>query len=156
MTTVRQQIYDVAAAYAPFLALVYGGTAASLFGGDSTPDPPPNLKECPWFYLELLSDTESFDGNPNYLESGFRWWGYDLPHAGHVRTRKALGTLGKAPGYLESACEDSSPYADSDTGEVVFWQRPVGFGTETEDLQRGLTVLTHTWQTRKSFRGVWP
>lgn len=155
MTTVRQQIFDVAANYAPFMALVPDG-AAALFGSDTAPDPPPALKTAPWFYLELLSQTGSFSGDPNYLEGGFRWWGYDLPHAGWVRLRKAMGKLVTAPGYRASAADAAAPYVDSDTGEVVLTQRPIGFGVETEDQERGLNLLTFTWQLRMRFRGEWP
>jgi hypothetical protein len=156
MTSVRDAIWNVAAAYAPFTAHAQAGVAG-LFGSDAAPDPPPAYLACPWFYLELLPSVESAAGDPNWLDSGFRWWGYDLPQAGYVRLRAALGTLAKAPGYGTTRAEtDGSLYSDSTTGEIVVWQQPVGFGSETGDQERGLLVLTYQWSTRMSMRGDWP
>ncbi len=156
MTSVPQQVFNVAAAYAAFTAQAYAGSG-SLFGSDTAPDPPPQILECPWFYLEMLADVQAFTGDPNYVETGWRWWGYDLPEAGYARLRKALTTLMQAPGYLSTVNEDSGAiYSDPETGEYIFAQRPVGLGSPTGDQQRGLLVLTASWQARKAIRGRWP
>jgi hypothetical protein len=153
MASVRQQIWQVAADDAAFLAGVPDGVNGVL-GGESSPPPP--AAQCPYYYLELLADVPSFGGHPAVREGGFRWRGYDVPHAGYTRLRAGLLRLLQLYPEETDAGQARDIYRDPATGEVVYWQRAVGLGPETVDQEKNLLQQWCEVQVRKTISGGWP
>lgn len=152
MTSVRQQIWAVAA-QDPAVVAALGGGLASLLGADGAARP--RSPAVPYLELELLDDVPAFSGQEGVWESGFRWRGYDDPRAGYSRLRPLLLRL--ATLYPEETPTGECAreiFADPATGEVVWWQRVAGLGPETTDPARGLLQQWLLVQQRKTYRAV--
>ena len=159
MASIRHGFYDELIAAPGFLLNVPGG-AAAVVGDDEQHEFPPPGVEPPVFYLEVLDATPAASGDPNYLDGGFRLWGYDWLHAGYRRVRRALLAAGAAITEADPTTGDdlSDRYVDDETGEVVFHVRPRGLGPETQGQPGGIMMRAqyYTWQTRQTMRGEWP
>lgn len=155
MTSIRHQIWQVAANDTAWVNTLPQKEKSLLGRDDGKPDI--DDPEPPYYYLQMHEDTLSFDGDPNHRESGFRWIGYDTPKQGYSRIRAGLSHLLRL--YPEEdasgeVCRDI--YVDTDSGEVVYWQTPVGIGPELTDINPEMNQQWADVQTKKTGRGRWP
>lgn len=146
MTSLREQVYAVAAADAAVLALLPDGLLGLLGGPASAPPPAPST---PYLYLQF--DAEVPRGERTF-DGVFRWRAYDgVEVAGYERINRLLGAVVAAYPDPEGM---GSFYYDPATGQDVYLTRFAGLGPEVEDQGRTLLTRWAEWAYRVTWRPV--
>lgn len=157
MTSIREQLYQVAAADTGIGGVVgqLADAAAGLRGGEgSAPPPAPNP---PWAYLGMLADVPRWPlfspGGPlqpsSTLTSGFQWWLYDSERAGYTRLRALAQRLRLLYGADRM---NTTLWTDPATGEDVYGLQWAGLSQETADPASGQLLLLANWQLLLAYR----
>ena len=144
MTSIRAQVYAVAAADATLLALLPDGLAGLLGGPASVPPPAVNL---PALYLHFTVETPYPQPVGAYVGE-FEWIGEDYERAGYTRLHTILARLAE----LYPEARNRTVYTDADTDEDVYWLEFAGMGAEVALEQRGVLQKSARWGYRKAFR----
>ena len=150
MSTLRDQVYDVALGVLPALQAVGLADATALLGGPaSAPPPAPTV---PYLYLRLEADFPRMVES-NRWDGGFTWLAYDALHTGYVRAKALLHVLRAA--YLPVR-RNETIFHDPLSGEDVYWLDAGALQTETVDQARVLIYQAMEWSWRKAYRGDLP
>ena len=154
MTSIREQIYQVAAADTGIGGVVgmLEDAAAGLRGGESSPPPPAG--NAPWAYLRLDAQVPWQPWPERLAPQGtlgglFQWWLYDDERAGYARLRvigSRLRLLYGPPRFNETV------WLDPATGEDVYALQWAGYSAETADPESGQLLLVANWQYRMAYR----